>query len=273
MGSLKGIFNHNLIILFLSLGLIFCANTFQSTFQKPKVSLTKEQTAFNFSSESLKLIQFGHSRLTSSLLWMVTLLESDIEHYRGDKNSWMYYRFKTIADLEPRFYLNYLIGGQYLAIIKNDVYGADRLFATGLEYYPHDFKLNFHKAFNLAFEIGDIKQSLKFFDTILDTNQTHKGPPNLITLINKLKYESGEITLADSFRYLENLKETMRIPIVLDQINKDLYAIKAEIDLKCLNSKSRENCDSIDYHGEKYILRSGQWYSKQPWTPYQIHKK
>lgn len=269
----KDIFNRNSLILCCSIALIFLINQYQTSFSKPKITLTKEQSAFNFSTQSLKLVQFGHSRLTSSLLWMITLLESDIEHYKGDKNSWMYFRFLTISELEPRFYLNYLVGGQYLSIIKDDIYGADDLYTRGLRHYPNDFRLNFHAAFNAAFEIGDIKRSLIFFDTIVETNQVYKGPSNLLTLINKLKYEAGEVSLADSFEYLSSLKASVKNPIIIRKIEEDLYAIKAELDLNCLNARESVHCNQLDYDGTRYIKQNGQWVAQKTWIPYKVHKK
>ena len=65
--------------------------------------------------------------MISSLLWTHTLLFSDYEHYKNDDlDSWMYLRFNTITDLDPRMYEAYNYGGQYLSIVKDDVFGAKK---------------------------------------------------------------------------------------------------------------------------------------------------
>lgn len=270
----KGIFNRNSLILSCSVGLVFLANFYQSTFSQPKVELTKEQTAFNFSTQSLKLIQFGHSRLTSSLLWMATLLESDIEHYKGSNNSWMYYRFRTIAELEPRFYLNYLVGGKYLSIIKDDVIGANELYALGLKQYPRDYWLSYHAGFNATFEMDDPDLGLEYYLNILGTEKLRRESPNIVSLINRLRVTREGIDLETAFKSVFEVYNTLDAGGMRSNMEDILYSIRAQIDLNCLNfehdiSKCRKN----DFFGNPYIKTNGSWISRRPWREFKFKKR
>lgn len=85
----------------------------------------------------------GLTNFLADFIWVKTLLESDIEHYKKDDlNSWMYLRFKSIAHLDPWFYTNYIFGSIYLSVIKDDIKGASEFIQRGLEYFPEDKTLN-----------------------------------------------------------------------------------------------------------------------------------
>ena len=46
---------------------------------------------------------------------------------------------------------------------------------------------------------------------------------------------------------------------------KNLYALKSEIDLKCLNSQG-SNCDKVDFDGNYYLLApNGIYYASKKW--------
>lgn len=270
----KVIFNFNSMILFCSLSTIGFANQFLSSFHKPKISLSKEQTAFNFSSNSLKFVQFGHGRLTSSILWMLTLLESDIEHYKGEDNSWMYYRFKTIAELEPRFYLNYLIGGKYLSIIKDDVAGANDLYARGLDIYPKDYWLSFNAGFNATFEMEDPDLGLSYYLNILGTEKLRRESPNIVSLINKLRVSQNNIDLEIAFNSVYEVYNTLKEGGLRSRIEDTLYSIRAQIDLTCLNFEDDINqCRRKDFYGHDYLKSDGKWISRRPWREFRFKKK
>lgn len=252
---------------------VLLANTLRSANPMPKLNISKELSALNLKNDNLKFIVLGHSRLISSLLWITTMIESDIDHYKGEDNSWMYYRFMSIANLDPMFYKNYLVGGQYLAIIKDDIYGADDLYRLGLKNFPRDFWLLYHAGFNATFEIGDVKKGLEYYDLILQDSKLIQLAPSLFTLINKLKIQEGTISLKDTFATLSELYLRLEEGPMRNHVEDSLYAIKAEIDLTCLESKAPSLCQRVDFYARPYLKGPNGWYSQRPWRPFRPNKK
>ncbi|MBT6326719.1 MAG: hypothetical protein HOJ35_12170 [Bdellovibrionales bacterium] len=102
----------------------------------PKINISKQDSATNINQTFINLFNAGEKQLISSLLWVQTILDSDLEHYqKNDSNNWMFLRFNTIISLDPRFYEAYLYGGQYLSVIKDDDLGAKIIYEKGLSVY------------------------------------------------------------------------------------------------------------------------------------------
>lgn len=200
------------------------------------------------------------------------MIEGDLEHYQGSENSWMYYRFMTIAKLEPNFYKNYLIGGQYLSIVKDDVYGADDLYKLGLKRFPKDFWLSYHAGFNATFEIGDPKLGLQYYENIYESQILVERAPALYSLISKLRLDQKEISLIDAYHSLLDFYSRFDDGPFKDILKNSLYSLKAEIDLECLNSK-RSGCAVTDFDGNSYQKENNLWRAQKTWKPFRINKK
>ncbi|MGZ3810010.1 MAG: hypothetical protein ACXVCE_18140, partial [Bacteriovorax sp.] len=73
--------------------------------EKPLMFISKQDQSINVNTSLITYVNLGLKRLISSSLWISTIIESDIEHYKKkDLNSWMFLRFNSIAELEPDFY-------------------------------------------------------------------------------------------------------------------------------------------------------------------------
>lgn len=140
---------------------LFLTNKFLQ-FKKP----TNPDSYTTLSTPITKIISLGNYRFISSFIWTKTLLDADVEHVKNHEYSWLYYRFKLISDLDPMFYENYLKGGVYLSIIKDDIYGAAYMFDKGLSLFPGDYHLMYHSAFNYHFQIKDFNKSLELYQKI-----------------------------------------------------------------------------------------------------------
>ena len=133
----------------------------------PAISVSQQDAALNFKSESLSLLSLGLKRLISDVMWIQTLMDSDTDHYKNkDLNSWLYLRFSAIAGLDPKFYENYYYGGQYLMIVKDDLLGAEDLLSRGLKHYPDDLQLNWQLGFLYGIEMKQPRSALPSFDAI-----------------------------------------------------------------------------------------------------------
>ena len=268
ISPLKYFFRNNSLLV-IAFTFLLVAVTINRTLIKPSIKVDRQSDAFNFNTSFLKLLSSGNKRIISSTIWIQTLLESDQEKYnRKDYESWMYLRFLTIASLDPRFYENYLYGGMYLSVVKNDLLGAADIFERGLEYYPQDYRLNYYSGFNYFFELGDYEKGFEKLQRI--ENHPH-APPLLRQIVSKLRFEtSGDYEVALQF-LKENLK-LVKDDMIREKLSKDIYAVAAQRDLECLN-EGRKNCSMTDAYGIPYIKdEEGKWKSKVPFNPYKIFR-
>lgn len=257
------------LILFTSIALLISAGFLNEALIKPSLDIKKQDSAININSDFLKLFSAGNSRLISDLLWITTLLESDHEHYKQkDLNSWMYLRFKTIATLDPQFLQNYQFGGKYLSIIKDDIYGAKEIFDIGLSLYPNDYELLFNAAYLYAFELQDNEKAFILYDKVSTFSY---APVFIKTLKSKLRYAHDK-NLELTFKILSETLKNEKESYLVEKIKKDLYALRAEIDLKCLNNL-QGNCNYFDYFGNKYIRDNGTYKASLDYKKYGLNRK
>ena len=249
--------------------LFFAVYQLYSNGKKPALSITQQKKAINLESNFLKITSVGHRRLISSFLWIETLLNSDLNHYEeGDLKDWMYLRFNTITDLDPYFYEAYLYGGIYLSIIKDDERAASKIYSKGMIAFPNDFYLLLNASFHYYYELNDIDKSLELLSKIYDHP---KAPSYLPSLYARLKSTKGDLksALALVYSFYQNAPEDSAVK---NSYAHKAYAIKAEIDLNCLN-KNLDNCEKVDFFGKPYLKEDGKFYAQEEWKPFKIKKR
>lgn len=256
-------------IVVLALVCFAAAITFHSKMDKPIFNLDKQDTALNVNQTFLRMLSVGNKRLISSTFWIQTLLESDHERYeKKDLGNWMYLRFRAIADLDPKFYQNYLYGGLYLSVIKDDLQGAADLFELGLKQYPGDYDLSYYLGFNYFFEMGDYDKGLE----ILKKIEYHPRASRIVRfVVNKLRFEAGhDYDIAIQFlkdSYIRTQDEGFK-----QKIAADIYSVVAQRDLECLNA-NKEDCNKLDATGKPYFKdQNGVWKSVVKFKPYKIFR-
>jgi hypothetical protein len=259
-------FSTDASLLIVGIGLLFLAGIINQKSKKPMLQISKQNSALNVNRNLLIFMSAGNKRLFSDLIWIQTLMESDLEHYSNkDLNNWLFLRFITVQGLDPNFYENYIYGGQFLAIVKDDLEGANVLYAKGVEVFPEDYKLNFQAGFMNYYEKGDFKTALKYLAKI----ENHpKSPPFLRSIINKLKYGLSNDLDATFQLVLLNYNST-KDEYIKARLWKDLYSIKAEIDLNCLNM-SQTNCSLKDLNGVPYIRKADGYHANKLFLKYGI---
>jgi len=253
--------------IFITIIFFVVINLSNNKFVKPVFEKSVQETKITFNTTILEIFTLGNRKLVSSFLWIKTLLESDIKHVEGDQLSWMYYRFKSISQLDPHFYENYLYGGIYLSIIKDDLNGAADIFEKGLLKFPGDYQLLYHSAFNYHFEMGNTKKALEKYNELLK-HPWSKNFKILPRLVARLSSSENNSTMA--FNLLYRSFTQMKEGLIKDRTANALYELKAEIDLDCLNSKSL-NCSQTDFDGNRYILKNGGYQAIKKWR--KINKK
>ena len=241
------------------------------TIQVPPMVITKQQSSLNVDTNFLKYLNLGQSRLYSSLFWIATILESDHDHYKGKNlNSWMYLRFLTISNLEPKFLTTYTFGAPYLSIIKDDLEGASNLYDIGLKLYPNEFDLLSNAAFHYRFEKKDYQKSYDLYKRL--SRFTQAKLPQFSSLA-RLEADQGNLDAA--FNLLKNLYDQQKDKdsFLAKKIWSFLYSIRAEQDLKCLNNLAK-NCRDHDLNNNLYIKKSDNlYYAKEQWVPYRSQRK
>jgi tetratricopeptide (TPR) repeat protein len=259
----------HLFLIFTTVILLVAAGKLNNSFTKPVIEIRKQDSAINFNSDLLRIFSMGQKKLLTDILWISTLLESDEEHYnKKDLNSWIYLRFVSIFNLDPQFLNAYRFGGQYLSIVKDDLLGADIIFQKGLSHFPDDYDLNYHAAFLYGFELGQYEKAIKSYEKIVN----HPRAPEFVSsIINKFRYSLND-DLPLTFKVvLETYKNTPEDSNIKTKLFHDLYAIKAEIDLDCLNN-TKKDCSRIDFSQKPYILLSdGTYKSAYEFKKYKMY--
>lgn len=235
----------------------------------PDIVISKQQTATNINRYFLKVFSIGNKRLVSSMIWIQTLIESDVEHYdKKDKNNWLFLRFRTIAELDELFYQNYNWGGLYLSIVKDDLVGAAEIYELGLIKYPDDYQLNYNAGFNYFFEMDDLASALPKLKKILTNPNTSTVSRSIVNKILFEKTKDYDLVLDYLNQNLGLVKEeTFRSKILAD-----IYAVKAERDLSCLNEE-KQDCEKLDSDGNPYLYKNGRWLAAKVFSEYRLKKK
>lgn len=260
---------HQLVLYICAFCLLFFSYKAGQLHDKPIIKITKQESAININEEIALILSMGQARMIADFLWITTLIESDVDHYKQkDLNSWIFLRFKSLLTFDPRFLKAYRFGGQYLSIVKDDLQGAAYIFEQGLKKYPDDYDLNFNAGFLYAFELEDYEKAIPIYEKIVTYPQ---APPFIKTLLGKLKYEASH-SKEDIFTYLFKIyNETQKDEYIFHKLEQDLYSLRAEIDLECLNL-GKSNCKHIDFFGNPYIKTSGKFKSKLNIQKYELHR-
>lgn len=236
---------------------------------KPVIEINKQDSALNLNEHFIKFVSMGNKRMISDIIWIQTLLESDLQKYANhDLGNWLYLRFLTISTLDPNFYENYQYGGMFLSIIKDDLEGAADIYERGLKVFPDDYQLNYQAGFNYYYEMGEYEKGLPLLKKV----EHHPRANQMIKfLIRKLQFETNrDFDIPISF--LELTLTTTKDEGVRTKILADLYSLKAERDLECLNQK-KNDCLLADPEGNKYILKDNKWSAPKKFIPYRIFRR
>lgn len=257
------------LLLFPAIFFFLLAVLFHTHSRKPTVQIKKQDSALNLNEHFITFFSLGHKRMISDLIWIQTLLESDMERYsNNDLGNWLYLRFLTISTLDPNFYQNYQYGGTFLSIIKDDLEGAADIFERGLKVFPEDYKLNYHAGFNYYYEMGEYEKGVRLLKKV----ENHPDANKLVKfLIRKIQFETDK-DFAIPIAYLEMTLAGSVDENIKNKIKADLYSLKAERDLECLN-KGGLNCLKRDNEGNKYIYKDSIWSASKPFNLYRIHRR
>ena len=221
----KNIFHH-IFFLIGFIGLLSLSIFFKNDLQLKKFYIDPEIDEINFHEDFYKIVNLGQKRMISSLIWSHTLLFGDTEHIKEkSKYSWMFHRFNSISLIDPLFYENYFLGGQYLGVVKDDVFGSNRIFTKGLDRFPMDIELNFNLGFNYIFYNKNIPRGIKYWKNILSVPNIDNIKPLLpIRIMDFLKNKKDKIW---SINILKDLAEKNKGTPIGDAYENKLKKIQS----------------------------------------------
>jgi len=250
--------------------MFFVSALINNKIEKPILNLSKQDTALNVDTTIYQLFSAGQKRLITDLLWISTLLESDLDHYsKPDLNSWMYHRFKSITTLDPKFEDAYQFGGRYLYIVKDDILGGKDILENGVKNYPNNYFINFDLGFLNTFELQDYQSGFLYFDKIKD----HPfAPTNIKSILVKIKFSLDQ-NLEDTFQLVLDIYNKESNESIKYKLFRELYAIKAMIDLNCLNTSNNpnKNCSMSDYEGAPYLYNGKNYQAAKNYKEFKLH--
>ncbi len=116
--------------------------------------------------------------------------------------------------------------------------------------------------------MGDYKNGLKCLERI---EHHPKATVAIPSIVHKLKAETGtdlHTILGLVAAQYQSTKDTE----LKTKLKKDMYAIKAEIDLKCLN-ETKLNCERLDLEGNAYLYKNQTYSAAQPFKPYKLNRR
>jgi hypothetical protein len=251
------------------IAMLVALNQFAYKNPRPPFFINMQNDAYQFNKATVKALSLGQERMISSLLWVATLMNLDLDHYKKkDLNSWPYLRFDLIASLDEKFYENYLYGAQYLSVVKDDLIGSENIYKRGLHYYPEDYLLNFSAGYHFYFELSNISDALR---SLKVAAKSKKAPVYLPSLIARIESERNNLSVA--YNFIFDIYNSAPKDGPLKQYYKTrLYDVKATKDLQCLNA-GKSNCEYYDFDGNRYIQKEGKYVSLRPISPLKVFRR
>ena len=176
-----------------------------------------------------------------------------------------------MTNYDPQFYQAYYFGGKYLNIVKDDLLGSHEIFKKSEKHFKMDYEINFNAGFLYAFELNWPKEAIERYTRILKNKKT---PPYIKSILIKLKYQKG-IPLQEVFSLLSEMHSAETDIYLKERLEIDLFSIRTELDLNCLNSKKHLNkCNRTDYYGKAYPQKiDGSYFETKDFTPFQLHTR
>lgn len=241
----------------------------------PQIDGSKDgMIALKLDKHIINILAVGQQRMLSSFFWIESMLNASHDHHGDDEEdmSPLYYKYKTIADLDEYFYELYYNGGVYLSIIKDDEQGAKRIYERGLSIFPKDYYLLLNAGFHYYFELDDEVNAIDTFERVINLHQ-QKVPDYITILLARLRTkEVGGIEAARIIIYEAWKNSPPHSPQKKKLFNR-LYSIQAEIDLNCLNSENGERCNRSDIEGNPYLLENNTYIAPRKWKKFRVIDK
>lgn len=207
---------------FIFLVTLFCLFSIQKSIPIHKIDLSAQERKISLSSKLLQYINLGQKRLISSIIWIETLMNADTEHFDESEgeHSWLFYRFRGIVTIDPKFYEAYLYGAKYLSIIKDEPKGAQIILDKGLDVYPSDYWLHYYAAYNQYIELKNPADSLRHYRFLVNHPKSRKHPIIHGLYSRILAQEDSE---EDAYWVMYNMYQQLEDPTL-----KDIYKRRLE---------------------------------------------
>ena len=191
--------------------LIKVSETRQVEFEQLGTPIDVIEGAFaGLSIDASKLVALGQLPAIVDWLWVVALLDPNLKHVPKGSHPRIYYQFQLITGLDPYFADVYLIGANWVSVIRDDGLGAKDLLQRGSEFYDghsssfpdwyriqywfQPWKLPFMLAYVYLYDLDDLPHASEQFKKIRNFGN---APAYLQHLAQQLREPEGEYVVAD----------------------------------------------------------------------------
>ncbi len=206
---------------------LLCLFSLQKAIPVHKIDLSAQEKKISLSSQFLKYLNLGQKRLISSIIWIETLMNADTEHFdeSSGEHSWLFYRFRGIVTIDPKFYEAYLYGAKYLSIIKDEPKGAQIILDKGLAVYPNDYRLHYYAAYNQYIELNNSAKSLKHYHFLVNHPKSKNHPIIHGIYARVLAQEDSK---EDAYFVMYNMYQQLEDPTLKDVYRRRLEELQKE---------------------------------------------
>ncbi len=133
----------------------------------------------------------------------------------------LYQYMLLLSELDPYFYMPYIVGGTFLADVKFEY--SKEIMKRGIKFLPEKWQLNFLLGYYYFFKYNNKDEGYLYFKNCLSLKETPQDIKNLIPLLT-LKFTSE----SERLQKLNELKKGVKDQNILKIIEKIERSIKKD---------------------------------------------
>ncbi len=204
-----------------------------------------------WNADLFRTLSFGHLPAAVDWLLLRFLLDPAYTHVTGNMRAPVFYDLDLATDLDPLFYDLYVVGGSFLAVVRNDGEGARLILEKGekfrseqLPLLPEKFRNRFWPAawqiplalgYVYIFEKDDLPKGLEVFER---TSRIPGAPDYLKRLAERLKVPGAIFQVG--LRMLDTMIDSSRNPEARERLFRRRQSLQVAGFLYHLNGQFLE---------------------------------
>ncbi len=222
--------------------------------------------------EFYRVLSFGYLPMIVDLIWVRAVTDSETTRYKIEEgHSAQFYAFSLLTELDPAFFSAYWVGGNLLAIARDDVTGAVELLNRGMKFlkeeypsYPEEFKkMHWSGAWYIPYFLGYVHlfelKDLPTAASILKYINDYPGAPlHWSNVAKKLEKPDGIYELGLNF--INHLIITAQTQEIADRLQKRRRDLLLSHHLFRVNNSFKEFLKKKSTHASQI---SWNWYVKE----------
>lgn len=174
---------------------------------------------------------FGFRNFLGDLAWLQAVQVSGERKMTPGHYDRLYLLLRTVANLDPRFVLPYLLGGIVLADSPGHAREALEILERGWKHHPGDWRLPFYVGYTRYFSLGDPLEGAKALEA---ASRIPESPPYLPLLAARMYAEGRDPGTALAF--LAAMVRVETDPSRLEILRGRILEVIVERDLQALET-------------------------------------